>query len=275
MFGDLISAGANLISGWMNSNAQKDAAAAQERNALRNIEYQKEFAQSGLQWKAADAKAAGIHPLYAMGAAGASFAPVSIAGIPATGMGDAVARAGQNIGRAVQAAQPRDAQVTAISNQQAQLQLTNAGLQNELLAAQVAKAKQELISKPAIPALDQRWLLPGQGSAVGGSLSEKMERVPSDPQFPHREGYSVSDMGHGRTGGGGYTAIPAKDTQERIEDNWLQSVMWAIRNNLLPSIGINENPPNAPLPKGYDAWRYHPLYQEYRPHKKGYFGIHY
>lgn len=285
--GNVASGIMGLFGGKMSSDATAEAnranAEAAERNAVRNIEYQKEFAKSGIQWRAEDAKKAGIHPIYAMGAGGASFAPVSIAGGEAranTSMGDAVARSGQSFGRAIQAAQPRDSQMDAVTKASAELQLTNAGLQNELLAAQVAKARQELITKPAMPSLAQRWLIPGQGETAGSSgttfadrwapieIKEKNERVSADPSAPHREAFSVTDVGHSRTAGGGYSAIPSKDVQERIEDNFLQQMMWLFRNNLLPSIGINEAPPNVPLPSG-QRWRYHPFYQEYRPHKRG------
>lgn len=290
-FGNIASGIMGLFGGKTNADAQLQAnrenAAAAERNAVRNIEYQKEFAKSGIQWRAEDAQKAGIHPIYALGAGGASFSPVSIAGgeaRPVTGMGDAMQRAGQNFGRAIQAAQPRDAQMDAITRAAAELQLTNAGLNNELLATQVAKARQELITKPAMPSLEQRYGIEGQGSTAGASgisandyvrgnwpkqeWTEKAERVPRAPGEPHREAFSVADVGHANTAGGGYSAIPSKDVQERIEDNFLQQVMWMFRNNLLPSIGINESPPRVPAGEG-KVWRYHPFYQEYRRHTRG------
>lgn len=38
------------------------------KTAKENIKLQKQFAQTGIQWKVADAKKAGIHPVYALGA---------------------------------------------------------------------------------------------------------------------------------------------------------------------------------------------------------------
>ena len=43
-----------------------------------NYAHQKEFAQNGIRWKVEDAKAAGIHPLFALGAQGATFSPISV-----------------------------------------------------------------------------------------------------------------------------------------------------------------------------------------------------
>lgn len=54
-----------------------------ERQQQRNAELQREFAQHGIQWKVEDAKRAGLHPLYALGGAGATFSPaIGIAGAP-------------------------------------------------------------------------------------------------------------------------------------------------------------------------------------------------
>lgn len=268
----------------------REQSAIQQAQAARNEQNQREFAQSSLQWKAADARAAGIHPIYAMGAAGSSFSPVSIAGgslnlsspnhRPETGMGDAISRSGQSFGRAIQAAQPRDAQLDAIAQAQQTLQTQNMGLQNELLSAQVAKAKQELLARPAMPSLTSRYGIDGQPATTFAdrwpsvSFSEKNERVSRQPGQPHREAFSVADLGHANTAGGGYSAIPSKDAQERMEDNWLQQIMWLYRNNILPSIGINESPPPVPAPPG-THWRYHPFYQEYRPHRRNRFGMSY
>lgn len=49
-------------------------------NFLRDIEYgrQKEFAQSGISWRVADAKAAGVHPVWALGGGGAAYSPQPI-----------------------------------------------------------------------------------------------------------------------------------------------------------------------------------------------------
>ncbi len=68
--GSVISAGASLVGGAMS-------AAASKKIAKMQIAAQKEFAQNGIQWRTADAKAAGLHPLYAIGASGATYTPVS------------------------------------------------------------------------------------------------------------------------------------------------------------------------------------------------------
>lgn len=46
-------------------------------NTEANIQQQREFAQKGIRWRVSDAKKAGIHPLFALGANTASFSPVA------------------------------------------------------------------------------------------------------------------------------------------------------------------------------------------------------
>lgn len=47
--------------------------------ANSNAALQREFAQNGIRWRVEDAKAAGLHPMYALTGGGAAFAPSGIA----------------------------------------------------------------------------------------------------------------------------------------------------------------------------------------------------
>lgn len=44
----------------------------------QNVHLQKEFAQNSIQWRVNDAKAAGLHPLYGVGASGTSYSPNAV-----------------------------------------------------------------------------------------------------------------------------------------------------------------------------------------------------
>lgn len=122
----LIAAGASLAGGLISKRAASSQAAD-------NYAAQKEFAQNGVRWKVEDARKAGIHPLYALGASTVGFAPTAVG----DSLGPSLAAAGQDISRAVAAGS------TAGERQQQQqmnaLQLERAGLENELLRAQIAK----------------------------------------------------------------------------------------------------------------------------------------
>lgn len=74
------------------SSADKDRALAAQQ-----YDHQKEFAQNSIQWRVNDAKKAGIHPLYALGSQGISYAPSSFSSMPDTSLSDA----GNAVGSAV------------------------------------------------------------------------------------------------------------------------------------------------------------------------------
>lgn len=65
-----IGAGASLLGGVIGDKSAR-------RESERNYQAQREFATHGIRWKVADAKAAGIHPLYALGASTTGFQPVT------------------------------------------------------------------------------------------------------------------------------------------------------------------------------------------------------
>lgn len=126
MLGSIIGAGASILGGILGSNSAK-------KTAQMNIKHQREFAQHGVRWKVADAKAAGIHPLYALGASTVPFSPVS------GYTGDyGVSEAGQNIGRAIDAGSTRSERNTSFSRTANALTLERMGLQNDILKAELA-----------------------------------------------------------------------------------------------------------------------------------------
>lgn len=151
MIGPLISAGANLVGGIMSQNAQQDYNAQQLHQTELNRKTQEEFAKKGIRWKVADAKAAGIHPLYALGAQTSSFSNVSLGGVPETGLAQGLANAGQDISRAVNATRTQPERDAAFTKTVQDLSLVEMGLKNELLASQIAKLKTTI--NPAMPTL--------------------------------------------------------------------------------------------------------------------------
>lgn len=95
-----IGAASSLLGGLFGNKSNKKAQA--NADAL-----QREFAQHGVRWRVEDAKAAGLHPLYALHSGGASFSPVAAMGAAqdTSGSGKALADMGQNISRAMMAQQ--------------------------------------------------------------------------------------------------------------------------------------------------------------------------
>lgn len=93
----------NLIGPLVGGDRAKSAAESSnkynERMMREQMAAQKEFAQHGIRWKVEDAKAAGLHPLYALGSQPANYSPISVQ----DSVGPVMAETGQNIGRAVTA----------------------------------------------------------------------------------------------------------------------------------------------------------------------------
>lgn len=86
--------GTGLASGINTGGGGWDASDSFSANAA----LQREFAQHGIRWRVEDAKAAGVHPLYALGAGGAAAAPVSVMDAPQESW---AGKMGQDLGRAV------------------------------------------------------------------------------------------------------------------------------------------------------------------------------
>lgn len=103
-----IIAGAALTAGGALLGGRRSQKSAEDQQAS-NLAAQKEFAQSGIQWKVEDAKKAGVHPLYALGAPTQGFAPMAIQ----DSQGPAIADASQQIGRAVAQTQSAEEAIVA------------------------------------------------------------------------------------------------------------------------------------------------------------------
>lgn len=114
-FGDALSIGANLLGGILGNDSREDVNNANlnfaREQQAQNIALQKEFAQHGIQWRIEDAKAAGVHPMYALGGGGAAFSPNPVV-MPFTAgneLGESLKGMSQDIRRSV-AAQETDEQ---------------------------------------------------------------------------------------------------------------------------------------------------------------------
>ena len=85
--GSIVSAVGSIAGGILGANSAQNVAGM-------NYKAQKEFAQNGIRWKVEDAKRAGIHPLYALGASTQGYSPT--AGYTGDfGISDAAAHLGQ------------------------------------------------------------------------------------------------------------------------------------------------------------------------------------
>lgn len=246
--GSLVSTLGSVLGGGKAAKAQREA---NDKNAA----LQREFAQSGIQWRVEDARKAGVHPIYALGAQTMSAAPSYVG---ETQMGSAIAEAGQDIGRAVQAG---SSAIGRMDTRLAQLGLERAELENDLLRSQIAKTTAQI--GPPIPMGVDSFNMPGQGDS--GVKTVPMERIAS-AHAPYLEAGPVTDVGFTRTDGGGLAPVYSADAKTRLEDDWGGMLAWNIRNRLLPSMGFSHDMPKPP--KGH-AWSFDPISQQYRAVRLG------
>lgn len=198
----------------------------------RGYAWQKEMATTGIQKRVADAKAAGIHPLAALGASVSYGSPASVGTAPIADM----SQMGQDIGRAVAAT------ATNHERKMMDIQLDNAQLDNEMKRIEVTNARRSLTGQvgPGVP--DQVQNMPAQVTSHASGRR-------------NIEAGSVTSTGFARTPGGGLTPVPSRDVKERIEDQMIPELVWAAQNYMGPMLGSSKNkPPKSELPKGYSDW---------------------
>jgi len=240
-----------LVSNFFGSKAAKRSEKHAHTMFDRNAALQREFAQSGISWKVADAKRAGIHPLVAMGANTHSAAPVAM-GADHSG----ISQGGQDISRAIQtAAQSTSKRNHLYQSQVASLQLRNMELQNDLLASQIAKNTQAG-QVPRTGISESAMLVDGQPDAGGlplpggRILTRPMRREASHSQRKYTEAGAVTDIGYARTKHG-YAPVMSRDVKERLDDDVIGTLWWNLRNRAMPFVGYNMRPPPVPLRKGH------------------------
>lgn len=239
--------GAKVLGGLFGASSAKKA-------AKKQYEHQKEFAQNSVQWRVEDAKKAGINPIYAMGATGAAYQPVSTSGPSA--LESVFENVGQGLDRAAAVGKTRTERVSSLVRRQQQLTVENMGLQNDFLRAKIALAKQPG-TPPGMP--NNPLLNAGiQGDFEPLVNNKKQDRIAPTPGAPHKEPGIVSDVSHGITADGSYPIYPSMDAKDRSEDMAPSEIAWFIRNGFMPIFGKNFAPPFKP-PKGkewtFDAFR--------------------
>jgi hypothetical protein len=243
--GTILGAGLQLAGGLLGKSSQDKANKIAQQNANRNFQTQREFAQNAISWRAADAKRAGIHPIFAMGSSPINFSPVSVGVSGRNPMADSLSSMGQDVSRAGMVNQSRRGRGQMMNAVLDKLGVERAGLQNELLRSQIKavnmKVNQSQLPPPRVESISQQ-IIPGQADA------------------PHMDPGIVTDVGHARTKTG-YAPVPSEQVKERIEDILPQEVAHFIRNNVAPNLNQNFNPPFK-APKG-KRWIFHPS-QEYR-----------
>lgn len=243
MLGDLISAAAGIAGGLLGNKAN-------EKAQRQQYEQQKEFAQSGIQWKVQDAEKAGIHPLYALGANTVSYAPQSVGGQDFSFLGNA----GQNIGRAIDTTRSNPEKANALALTASQIQLEGMELDNDIkratLASALATAKQG--SNPGLPGtstLPDLFGMPGQGDAPqvdpDNGLNLKKNISPASSGAKHLELAASPEVAMYKSKHGYSPQIP-QSLSEPFEQDWPSFYQWYVRNKLFGDPKVMEQMPKKP-----------------------------
>lgn len=220
---------------------------------------QRQAAQNSIQWRVADAKKAGVHPLYALGAPTMSVAPVGDGGA-----GALLSDAGQNLDRAIAANQTRrERRATQeqilqqkLNNQQ-QLRMNNLNMEHQELQNDYLRARIAQLNSP-----DQ--VGPPSPVSVGNMARDPAfapQPVQSQMESSYmlgREAGHVADVRYARTPRGGLVIMRPHDLTESLEDDWVGGIQWDLRNRLLPNFNNRAITPSTreyPLPRG-QVWRW-------------------
>lgn len=295
-WGSAISSAAGLAGGFINATTSKTIAREQMR-------LQKEFAQNGIQWRVEDAKKAGLHPLYAIGASGASYTPVSQ---DSSAMGNAVADAGAYLGKAVdqalskadQAALQQENLEYARLMREGNLELMRQNIRGKKLdndfneQQMVNSLRAQGSANPARPLVvstpmgefnvnnpdKKRYTakVAGNGATVLSGVSlEPAKVVMSSPGNPAQTAGANSDYSLVRTENG-YTKVPSEQFANSTDDDIVNKVAWNLRNSIGDRIGnlprdldVRYYPLPKNVPLGFDTWRFHRIRGEWLPYDRG------
>lgn len=266
-----------------NIALQREVNAQNERMARESYDRQEQAARNSIQWRVADAKASGVHPLYAMGASGVSIAPAYVGAsapsltAPQHGFGrsessSGLSGMGQHIGRAVQSMMSkgeRDRQAMLDFNAY-QMEMAEKSARIQLLESERALNDRTQIGPPA-PVSEA---VPEFGPMGGGVNDKRVSPVPASPVINSRhdnsrEAGNVTDRSYTRTAQGYLAPVMSIDANQRLQEDFPGTVMWNVRNRLQPFFTKNNVVPSVkefPLPKGqrwgYDRWQgvYRPYY---------------
>lgn len=235
-----IGVGANLIGGFLGRQSN-------EEQMEKNRQLQREFATSGIQWKVEDAKKAGIHPLYALGAPTMSPAIQTMQ----DPLGSAISSMGQDLSRAKFTT--ADPNVQDMSAAILKVRLEGADLDNQIKATQLAKLRGQVA--PGVPSMstpdgltDANRVKEKPNEVTMGSLSNPGVAPGANP-----------DVEWVRTVDGGWTIAPSKGLNERVQDMGAEPWLWSWRNRITPYV-TGHKEPNFPPPSG-GRWEFNHLNQ--------------
>lgn len=259
IWGSIIGGVGGIASSILGGNSQKKANEQNLQLAREQLAYQKELAKNQIQWRVNDAKAAGLHPLAALGVSPMSYAPVSGSAVGAdyAGVGQSLQQMGQDIDRARMAGLDRQERKKALALQDTQtaLALKNQELNNQILEQELISRRVKLFQQltpgmASLYGLDRRkYAIPGQDDAVMPRAEGTV--ATGDPMFQFMQQPN-----------GSYSLEPGNDWSQAYEDKLLVEWLPVLETKLRDFYGrVTGNE--------IDGMVYDPKYSGWVPKDKG------
>lgn len=166
-----VSAGSGIVGPLVGAQENENVRHQNESLYYDNWARQKEFAQSGIQWRVADAQAAGLHPLFALGAQVTPGQPVQAFTREPSDVGESLRRGGQDVSQAIGRLDPaiRDAQ-------QVQIQLAQSQTSKNYADAAWALANSEAIRRNQGPPSTLADAIAATGSGGDGIITRSAQQ---------------------------------------------------------------------------------------------------
>lgn len=259
--GPLIGAGSSLIGGLVNSISGNVNAGRAQDMANNQMAAQREFATTGITWRGRDVMRAygetGIHPLALLGVQGPSYTPVNYVGSQDNSMGDAIARGGQDVSRAIAAASDRESR-NALATRFDNMTIERMGLENEIMKVRLASEKMRLMSPQIGPAAPSTFpVVDGQG-IQNTELRSPLRFVKDDamsypvtPATPAHGPRAVPEVEWSVNSDGSYSPLMSQAYKQRTEDQMLPGLKHFFSNTIVPMFDPSSRRAPFPARPGY------------------------
>jgi hypothetical protein len=205
--GDIMGAVGGMFGGVLDKRKYDKQHQYQTHVEQRNRAHDLAFAQNAIQWKVADAKKAGIHPLVALGANPITPSATMVGSPPSHSTASAMSNMGQDISRAMSAHQ------TKADKELTELGLDNARIDNQMKRIELNEAlKRSNIGTKPMPALDQQTY---ESPDVKKTPSEVFSSVSGGTvQAGQNPAYRFHKVGKGK-----YTMTLSESMKQAVEDS--------------------------------------------------------
>lgn len=250
---------------------------------------QEQAAKNSIQWRMADAKSAGLHPLYAMGIQPAS---VGGSGVSFVGSQDMASQAsapqhsapqasgakdysflgamGQNLSRALQKGLTKQERYqlaldTAVQKQKQdwvdRLQIEGMQVDNDYKRAQIARLQADQVGPPS-PSISDRERVARHPVQVQAS-----KPIIGDPTRPGNQPGPIQDYKYVQRADGSLGVTYSDDMKNASDDDIFEQAQWQWRNRIYGGAygSGRANPPAHLLPKGKSRWVWKWWKQGYYP----------